>query len=191
MQQHPLVAILNRLGTFVLVMIALSIMIFVLARVVPGDPARMALGPAATQEQVDALRGQMGLDKPLGVQYLDYIGNALHGDLGFSLVSQRPVTTDLAQTVPATVELVLVSVIFMFLVAIPLGVITAHYRDRPLDISVASCRLPGSRSQAFSSPSRCNCWQRAFSTAGRSSAGSIIRLAGRAAPPVSSLSTAC
>ncbi|HCJ73506.1 MAG TPA: peptide ABC transporter, partial [Agrobacterium sp.] len=54
MQQHPLVAILNRLGTFVLVMIALSIMIFVLARVVPGDPARMALGPAATQEQVDA-----------------------------------------------------------------------------------------------------------------------------------------
>ncbi len=133
MQQHPLVAILNRLGTFVLVMIALSIMIFVLARVVPGDPARMALGPAATQEQVDALRGQMGLDKPLAVQYLDYIGNALHGDLGFSLVSQRPVTTDLAQTVPATVELVLVSVIFMFLVAIPLGVITAHYRDRSLD----------------------------------------------------------
>lgn len=133
MQQHPLVAILNRLGAFVLVMIALSIMIFVLARVVPGDPARMALGPAATQEQVDALRGEMGLDKPLAVQYLDYIGNALHGDLGFSLVSQRPVTTDLAQTVPATVELVLVSVIFMFAVAIPLGVITAHYRDRPLD----------------------------------------------------------
>lgn len=133
MQQHPLVAILNRLGAFVLVMIALSIMIFALARVVPGDPARMALGPAATQEQVDALRGEMGLDKPLAVQYLDYIGNALHGDLGFSLVSQRSVTTDLAQTVPATVELVLVSVIFMFAVAIPLGVITAHYRDRPLD----------------------------------------------------------
>ena len=55
MQQHPLVAILNRIGTFVLVMVALSIMIFVLARVVPGDPARMALGPAATAEQVDAL----------------------------------------------------------------------------------------------------------------------------------------
>jgi peptide/nickel transport system permease protein len=133
MQQHPLVAILTRIGTFVLVMIALSIMIFLLARVVPGDPARMALGPAATQEQVDALRLQMGLDQPMVLQYLDYVRNALHGDLGMSLVSQRPVTTDLAQTVPATVELVLVSVIFMFVVAIPLGVITAHYRDRAWD----------------------------------------------------------
>ncbi|TRB21964.1 ABC transporter permease [Rhizobium rhizogenes] len=133
MQQHPLVAILTRIGTFVLVMIALSIMIFLLARVVPGDPARMALGPAATQEQVDTLRLQMGLDQPMVLQYLDYVCNALHGDLGMSLVSQRPVTTDLAQTVPATVELVLVSVIFMFVVAIPLGVITAHYRDRSWD----------------------------------------------------------
>ena len=93
MQQHPLVAILTRLGMFVLVMIALSIMIFVLARVVPGDPARMALGPAATQEQVEALRQQMGLDRPLPVQYLSYANKALHGDLGMSLVSQRPVTT--------------------------------------------------------------------------------------------------
>jgi ABC-type dipeptide/oligopeptide/nickel transport system permease component len=133
MQQNSLVAIATRLGTFVLVMIALSMMIFVLARVVPGDPARMALGPAATQEQVGALRLQMGLDRPLPVQYLDYVGKALHGDLGMSLISQRPVTTDLAQTVPATVELVLVSVIFMFAVAIPLGVVTAHYRNRTLD----------------------------------------------------------
>jgi peptide/nickel transport system permease protein len=133
MQQNSLVAIMIRLGTFVLVMVALSMMIFVLARVVPGDPARMALGPAATQEQVDAVRIQMGLDSPLAFQYLDYVGNALKGDLGMSLVSQRPVMTDLAQTVPATVELVFVSVIFMFLVAVPLGVITAHYRDRALD----------------------------------------------------------
>ncbi|WP_337269548.1 ABC transporter permease [Oryzifoliimicrobium ureilyticus] len=133
MQQHPFVAILTRLGTFVLVMIALSIMIFVLARVVPGDPARMALGPAATPEQVNVLRSQMGLDQPLAMQYLDYVDKALRGDLGMSLVSQRPVTTDLAQTVPATLELVLVSVIFMFAVAIPLGVLIAHYRDRAVD----------------------------------------------------------
>lgn len=133
MQQHPLIAILIRLGTFLLVMIALSVMIFVLARVVPGDPARMALGPSATPEQVEALRMQMGLNQPLVLQYIDYIGKALRGDLGMSLVSQRPVLTDLAQTVPATLELVLVSVIFMFAVAIPLGVIMAHYRDRAVD----------------------------------------------------------
>jgi peptide/nickel transport system permease protein len=133
MQQHPSITILTRLGTFVLVMVALSIMIFVLARVVPGDPARMALGPAAAPEQVEALRTQMGLDKPLVVQYVDYMGKALRGDLGMSLVSQRPVITDLAETVPATLELVLVSVIFMFAVAIPLGVVMAHYRDRSID----------------------------------------------------------
>lgn len=133
MQQHPLITILTRLGTFVLVMVALSIMIFVLARVVPGDPARMALGPAATSEQIEALRLQMGLDQPLVFQYVDYIGKALRGDLGMSLVSQRPVTTDLGQTVPATLELVLVAVIFMFVVAIPLGVVMAHSRDRALD----------------------------------------------------------
>ncbi|RWX76959.1 ABC transporter permease [Neorhizobium lilium] len=133
MQQHPLVAILTRIGTFVLVMIALSIMIFVLARIVPGDPARMALGPSATSDQVQAVRLQMGLDQPLVVQYLDYAGKALRGDLGMSLVSQRPVITDLAQTVPATLELVFVSVVFMFVVAVPLGVVMAHYRDRTID----------------------------------------------------------
>ncbi|PKA42669.1 peptide ABC transporter [Rhizobium sullae] len=133
MQQHPLVAILIRIGTFVLVMIALSIMIFVLARVVPGDPARMALGPSATPEQVQAVRLQMGLDKPLVVQYLDYAGKALRGDLGMSLVSQRQVITDLGQTVPATLELVLLSVVFMFVVAVPLGVVMAHSRDRAID----------------------------------------------------------
>lgn len=133
MQQHPLVAILTRIGTFVLVMIALSIMIFVLARVVPGDPARMALGPAATADQILSLRLQMGLDQPLVVQYLDYAAKALRGDLGMSLISQRPVMTDLSQTVPATLELVLVAVIFMFVVAIPLGVVMAHYRDRSID----------------------------------------------------------
>jgi len=133
MQEHPLVTILTRIGAFVLVMIALSVMIFMLARVVPGDPARMALGPAATSDQVDALRTQMGLDKPIVLQYLDYVGKALRGNLGLSLVSQRPVTVDLAETVPATVELVLVSVIFMFAVAIPLGVVTAHYRNGFID----------------------------------------------------------
>ena len=133
MQQHPLVAILIRLGTFVLVMIALSIMIFVLARVVPGDPARLALGPAATQEQVAALSSQMGLDRPLIVQYLGYMARALTGDFGMSLVSQRPVARDLAETVPATVELVLAATVIMFLVAVPLGVLTAQYRDRLFD----------------------------------------------------------
>lgn len=133
MQQNTLIAILTRLGAFVLVMIALSVMIFVLARVVPGDPARMALGPAAAPEQVAALRVQMGLDDPLITQYAHYMGRALQGDLGMSLVSQRPVTTDLAQTVPATVELVLVAVLIMFAVAIPLGVLTAHFRDRWID----------------------------------------------------------
>ncbi|TMV76415.1 ABC transporter permease, partial [Thioclava sp. BHET1] len=77
---------------------------------------------------------EMGMNDPLVTQYLHYAWNAVQGDFGMSLVSQRPVTQDLAETVPATVELVLASVIFMFAVAVPLGVLTAQYRDRWVDV---------------------------------------------------------
>ena len=126
-------AILRRVIGFVVVLVVLSLMIFVLARVVPGDPARMALGPSATAEQVAALRLEMGLDRPVLVQYGAYIGNALRGDLGRSIFSGRPVTRDIAEFLPATLELVIVTVAMMIVVAIPLGVLTARYRDSWID----------------------------------------------------------
>ncbi|MEX0954969.1 MAG: ABC transporter permease [Rhizobiaceae bacterium] len=133
MQENYLYTFAKRIAGFVGVLFVLSLMIFVLARVVPGDPARIALGPSASQEQVDAMRQSMGLDRPLIEQYATYVWNALQGDLGRSLISGRPVSTEIAALLPATLELVLVTVIMMALIAIPLGVITARYRNTWID----------------------------------------------------------
>ncbi|NDU99842.1 ABC transporter permease [Pseudoroseicyclus tamaricis] len=127
--------ILARLAGFIMVLLVLSLMIFLLARVVPGDPARMALGPSATQEQVAELRLEMGLDEPILTQYVAYMGRALQGDLGRSITSGRPVLSDIADFLPATLELVLVTVFLMVIIAIPLGVLTARHRDRWIDNS--------------------------------------------------------
>lgn len=133
MQENYLYTFARRIVGFVGVLFVLSLMIFVLARVVPGDPARIALGPSASQAQVDAMRQEMGLDRPLAEQYATYVWNALQGDLGRSLISGRAVTTEIAALLPATLELVLTTVVMMAVVAIPLGVVTARYRNSWID----------------------------------------------------------
>ncbi|NRP22285.1 putative D,D-dipeptide transport system permease protein DdpB [Ensifer adhaerens] len=120
---------------FLMVLFVLSLMIFVLARIVPGDPARMALGPSATQAQVDQLRQRMGLDEPLITQYVSYVSHAVTGDLGRSIVSDREVSADIATFLPATLELVIVTIVIIFAVAVPLGVLTARYRNSWIDNS--------------------------------------------------------
>src|SRR5262249_36818880 len=99
--------LIRRAIGFVFVLFGLSVIIFVVARVVPGDPARISLGPLATAEQVAQLREEMGFNKPAVVQYLDYIGGVLQGNLGRSLLTNRPVSADIAEALPATLELVL------------------------------------------------------------------------------------
>lgn len=148
MQTHIAAMIAKRFLGFLGVLFVLSLMIFVLARVVPGDPARMALGPAATQAQVDAMRQSMGLDDPLLVQYVQYVGRAVQGDLGRSLISGRPVASEIATLLPATLELVLMTVFIMVVVALPLGVITARYRNTWIDnlgrfFSIVGVTMPG------------------------------------------------
>lgn len=125
--------LLKRMLSFVLVLFVLSLMIFVLARVVPGDPARMALGPSATREQVNQLRQRMGFDQPVITQYVRYVSNAVRGDLGSSIVSNREVRDDIATFLPATLELVVVTILIVFGVAVPLGVVTARYRNSWID----------------------------------------------------------
>lgn len=133
MHTNSIDVLLRRLAGFAGVMLVLSLMIFVLARVVPGDPARIALGPSATQAQVEAMRLEMGLDDPLIVQYADYLGSALRGDFGRSLISGKPVSREILELLPATLELVLVTVLLMILVSVPLGVMTARHRNSWID----------------------------------------------------------
>jgi len=125
--------IVRRTLGFIGVMVVLSLMIFILARVVPGDPARIALGPSATQEQVDAMRQQMGLDDTLIVQYFHYVGKALSGDFGQSLISGKPVMEEILHLLPATLELVVFTVLIMIVISVPLGVTTARYRNTWID----------------------------------------------------------
>lgn len=92
--------ILKRLLQGVFVLIGVSIVIFCLSRIIPGDPARLALGQHATQEAVDNLSKQMYLDKPLPVQYILWFRDVLHGDFGISLSTRRSVTEDMKQLLP-------------------------------------------------------------------------------------------
>lgn len=108
-------------------MIGLSILVFVLARVLPGDPARMAAGPRASQEVVELLRKQLRLDKPLYEQYIYWVNDVLHGDLGYSLVTRRSITADVLEYLPTSLELIILAAIFEISGAFILGVIAGMY----------------------------------------------------------------
>ena len=120
----------RRLLAAIGVLVGVSILIFIIARVIPGDPARIALGPMASQEQVANLREELYLDRPLPLQYLEFVKRLAQGDLGQSLYTRRAVTTDLAEFFPATLELVLVAGIIMVVIGVPLGILAAYYRNR-------------------------------------------------------------
>lgn len=126
--------ILRRLAISIFVLFGLSILIFLIARVVPGDPARMALGPRAPVDVVERLRQQMYLDKPLLQQYGLWLRDVVaHGNLGDSLLTRRPVKQDIREFFPATLELVGLTAIFIIIAGISLGVISARYANTWVD----------------------------------------------------------
>lgn len=120
----------RRLLWSLLVLFGLSIVIFAIARVVPGDPARMALGPSASAEQVADLQASLGLNKPMVEQYGQFLSGLARGDLGRSLLTEQPVNADIRKTFPATLELVICTILFAFVFGIPLGVAAARWKDR-------------------------------------------------------------
>ncbi|HET6501050.1 MAG TPA: ABC transporter permease [Amycolatopsis sp.] len=113
--------VLKRTGAAAVLLVVLSALVFVLQQISPGDPARAYVGGNASPAAVAAARQQLGLDQPWPQQYLRYLWNALHGDLGLSLRTHQPVTSDLGQFLPATAELVL----FSFVLAIVLALLFA------------------------------------------------------------------
>lgn len=141
--------ILRRLAWSVVVLAGLSVVVFVIARMVPGDPARMALGPTASQAQVEQLRREMGLDRPLIVQYGRYLSGLLRGDLGDSLLTRRPVARDLRQAFPATLELVVATIVLTTLLGVPFGVLAARDKDGWFDGVARVVSLLGVVTPAF------------------------------------------
>ncbi len=125
--------LLRRLLLAVVVMFGLSIVIFSISRVMPGDVATMALGSTATEEAKETYRVANHLYDPLPKQYLYWIGGVLHGDFGTSTSTNRPVSVDVSEFLPATLELVVMAAIMLVLLSILLGVLAAKYRDTVVD----------------------------------------------------------
>ena len=124
---------LKRIGVSIIVFFGVSIVIFCLARLIPGDPARIALGPFATTEMVEQLRETLHLNESLFIQYKIFIVNLFHGDLGISTYTKRPVLVDIIAYFPATFELVLMSGTLMLLIGMPLGILSGAYKDTIID----------------------------------------------------------
>lgn len=123
-------------------------LVFVPMRLIPGDPATVLLGVEATEAQRAAFRARLGLDAPLHVQYLRYLGRLVHGDLGRSISYREEVATLLARTVPATLELASAALLLALLIAVPLGVLAAVFRGGALDwlstlLAVGGAAVPG------------------------------------------------
>lgn len=125
--------ILRRLLGLLAVLVAISIATFVLARVVPKDPARLIAGPRANQQAVEALRERLGLNGSIPEQYLRYMAALLQGDLGWSFSTKRPVLQDIQTFLPATAELTLAALLISLLVGIPAGILSAAWKDSPFD----------------------------------------------------------
>ena len=117
----------------IFVILGLSILIFIISRIMPGDPARMAVGARAPEWVVDNLREQMHLTEPLHVQYYYWLRDAMRGDFGISLVTRRPVADDIREFFPATFELALFAGIINGAGGIILGAISAWQKDKLVD----------------------------------------------------------
>ena len=139
--------IIKRILLSIPILFAVLTVIFLLVRAMPGGPAMTALGDYASKEAVEVLKKEMGLDVPLWVQYLRYIGSLLRGDLGKSLITGTPITPQLLYALPYTLELTVSAILLGVAFGIPLGILTAVKRNTFFDyvgrtLSLAGVSLP-------------------------------------------------
>lgn len=139
----------KRLFSLLPVLLVVSLLIFLLIHLVPGDPAAAMLGEQATQEQIDALRESLGLNAPLGLQYLRWLGGLFRGDWGRSLFMRGSMLEILAEHMIPTLQQALLAVSFATLVGVPLGMLAAVRRGRPLDRLISSFATLGVSTPSF------------------------------------------
>lgn len=130
--------LLQRLGTLVLVLFGVSIVVFSIIPLIPGSPARVRLGVQATPESIAALESQLGLDRPLPVQYLDWIGGiVLRGDFGQSLITDQNISAEVRRRVPATLALAGMALLLGLAIALPLGIVSAFKPGGKRDLAAS------------------------------------------------------
>lgn len=141
--------LLKRLGTSAIVLFSLAVIVFLLTRLIPSNPAVIYAGPKARPEELARVTAELGLDQPLHIQFFQYLGGLLTGDWGNSLATKRPVLDELAQRVPPTLELLAVAMVFALVVGVALGVIAARKPGRILDTLIRFLSIGGVSMPAF------------------------------------------
>ncbi len=141
--------ILRRLLLAIPTLIVVITIIFVIVRVIPGDPARARLGDQASEEAVEQLQEELGLNQSIWGQYVDYMTGLVQGDLGRSLVNRSPAWDQIQTVLPHTIELTIVSIVLALLLGIPTGVITAIKRNTWVDYTGRIVSLAGLSAPAF------------------------------------------
>jgi peptide/nickel transport system permease protein len=141
----------RRLWQLIPVLFGVTVIMFVVSHTIPSNPAALFLGQRASTNPtlVHAFEQKWGLDKPLPVQYVDYIVNLLHGNMGTSLFTHQPVASDLARYFPATIELSLVAILISIVVSIPLGVLAAVKQGTWVDGAIRTATMVGSSMPVF------------------------------------------
>ncbi|QLQ09329.1 MAG: ABC transporter permease [Nocardioidaceae bacterium] len=132
-----------RISQAVVTLLLLVTAVFVLVRLAPGDPAAAMVGPQATNAQLDAMRAEMGLDKSIFRQYLMFIGNVAHGDLGESVSYGRPAATVVLERVPYSLLLASAAMLIAVLIAVPLGIFMARSEDSVFDTAASMLTIGG------------------------------------------------
>ncbi len=141
--------VIRRVLVAIPILLAVLTLVFLLVRVAPGDPAVAALGDYASKEAVERLRDKMGLNAPLWVQYLRFLGGLVRGDLGKSLITGRPVAAQIASVLPYTLQLAISGILIGAILGVPLGIITALHRNSIADYLGRTFSLAGLSVPAF------------------------------------------
>ncbi len=141
--------LLRRLLMLILVIAGVTVICFVISRLIPGDPAQLILGPRATPQAIDELRARLGLDQPVHVQYLSDVRDLVQGDFGTSITSRQPVLPELLAYLPATLELMLLAMLLSIAIGVPLGVLCAVKRDTWIDNAVRGVAVAGISTPTF------------------------------------------
>ncbi|HEX3501722.1 MAG TPA: ABC transporter permease [Stellaceae bacterium] len=141
--------ILKRLLLAIPTLLAVLTIVFVLARVLPGDPAQTILGDQASQEALENMRHRLGVDKPIGAQYVDFLLNAVRGEWGNSLVTGKPVVEEVRNVLPYTIDLTVTSIVLGAVIGVPLGVWSALRRNSWVDYLARIGSLLGLSFPAF------------------------------------------
>jgi len=144
-----LIYIVKRLLVAVPTLLAVLTVVFFFVRIAPGDPTFIILGDQASQQAIAAVHHELGLDRPMLVQYLDFMSTVLQGDLGNSLVTHRPIWNEVANVLPYTIELTLSALFIGVVLGLPLGIAAARHRNETLDYAARIFSLLGLSFPAF------------------------------------------